>query len=157
MARTMLLDANLSDWYWLFAVHAAIHIENRISHSNLLSNKTTLEFWYYHKMNLSYLRLLVPYVCLEFYSQVFQNLNHVENLGSFSVMHKTWKGMLSLFPILTNTAIPWKYTVIFCFTVILFFPMWLNLPSLGRYYSFKTHCFTLVWFKYHYTVFPFFT
>ena len=57
MARAMLLDANLSDWYWPFAVHAAVHIKNRVPHSNLPPQKTPFEFWYQHKPNLSHLRL----------------------------------------------------------------------------------------------------
>jgi hypothetical protein len=57
MARAMLLDANLSEWYWPFAVHAAVHIKNRVPHSNLPSDKTPFEFWHHHKPNLSHLRL----------------------------------------------------------------------------------------------------
>ena len=57
MARAMLFDAKLSDWYWPFAVHAAVHIKNRVPHSNLPPNKTPFEFWHHHKPNLSHLRL----------------------------------------------------------------------------------------------------
>ena len=53
----MLLDANLSTWYWPFAVQAAVHIKNRVPHSHLLSDKTPFEFWHHHKPNLSHLRL----------------------------------------------------------------------------------------------------
>lgn len=57
MARAMLLDAKLGEWYWPFAVHAAAHIKNRVPHSNLPSDKTPFEFWHQHKPNLSYLRI----------------------------------------------------------------------------------------------------
>jgi hypothetical protein len=53
----MLIDANLSDWYWPFAVQAAVHIKNRVPHANLPPHKTPFEFWHDHKPNLSHLRL----------------------------------------------------------------------------------------------------
>ena len=57
MARAMLLDAELNEWFWPFAIHAAVHIKNRVPHSNLPPNKTPFEFWHGHKPNLSHLRL----------------------------------------------------------------------------------------------------
>ena len=33
MARAMLIDANLSNYFWLFATQAAVHIKNRVPHS----------------------------------------------------------------------------------------------------------------------------
>jgi Integrase core domain len=57
MARAMLLDAELSDWFWPFAVHAAVHIKNRVPHASLPPHKTPFELWHQHKPNLSHLRL----------------------------------------------------------------------------------------------------
>ena len=57
MAKAMLLDANLSTWYWPFAVQAAVHIKNRIPHSHLPSHTTPFEFWHHRKPNLSHLCL----------------------------------------------------------------------------------------------------
>ena len=56
MARAMLIDANLSSWFWPFAIQTAVHIKNRVPHSNLPPHTTPFEFWYHHKPNLSYLR-----------------------------------------------------------------------------------------------------
>ena len=57
MARTMLLDANLSSWYWPFAIEATVHLKNRVPHRLLLPHKTPFEFWYNQKPDLSHLHL----------------------------------------------------------------------------------------------------
>jgi transposase InsO family protein len=56
MARAMLIDSDLSDWFWPFAIQAAVHIKNRVPHSNLPPHKTPFEFWHGYKPNLSHLR-----------------------------------------------------------------------------------------------------
>ena len=56
MARAMLLDANLSEWFWPFAIQTAAHIKNRVLHSNLPPHTTPFQFWYHYKPNLSYMR-----------------------------------------------------------------------------------------------------
>ena len=56
MARALLIDADLSDWFWPFAIQTAVHIKNRVPHSSLPPSKTPFEFWYGYKPNLSYLR-----------------------------------------------------------------------------------------------------
>jgi hypothetical protein len=56
MARAMLIDADLSDWFWPFAIQAAVHIKNRVPHSSLPTHKTPFEFWHRYKPNLSHLR-----------------------------------------------------------------------------------------------------
>ena len=56
LARAMLLDANLSEWSWPFAIQTAAHIKNRVPHSNLPPHTTPFQFWYRCKPNLSYMR-----------------------------------------------------------------------------------------------------
>jgi hypothetical protein len=57
MARAMLLDAHLPTWFWPFAIQTAVHIKNRVPHSNLPPHVTPFELWYHRKPDLSYLRL----------------------------------------------------------------------------------------------------
>jgi hypothetical protein len=57
MARAMLIDANLKDFFWPFATQAAIHIKNHIPHSSLPPDKTPFEIWHQYKPNLSHLHL----------------------------------------------------------------------------------------------------
>ena len=57
MARAMLLDAELSNWFWPFAIQTAVHIKNRVPHSNLPPHVTPFHLWYNRKPDLSYLRL----------------------------------------------------------------------------------------------------
>ena len=57
MSRAMLLDADLSDYFWPFATQAAVHIKNRVPHSILPPDKTPFKFWHRYKPNLSHLRL----------------------------------------------------------------------------------------------------
>jgi hypothetical protein len=52
----MLIDANLRDFFWPFAVQAAVHIKQRLPHSSLPSNITPFELWCSHRPNLSHLR-----------------------------------------------------------------------------------------------------
>ena len=56
MARAMLIDANLRDYFWPFAVLTAVHIKQRIPHSSLPTNVTPFQLWFQHCPNLSHLR-----------------------------------------------------------------------------------------------------
>jgi Integrase core domain len=56
MSRAMLIDANLRDWFWPFAVMASAHIKQRIPHSSLPPNTTPFELWFSRRPNLSHLR-----------------------------------------------------------------------------------------------------
>ena len=56
MARALLIDTDLSDWFWPFAIQTAVHIKNRVPHSILPPNKTPFEFWHGYKLDLSHLR-----------------------------------------------------------------------------------------------------
>jgi hypothetical protein len=56
MARAMLIDANLRDYFWPFAVLTAAHIKQRVPHSSLPTNVTPFQLWFQHRPNLSHLR-----------------------------------------------------------------------------------------------------
>lgn len=55
MARSMLLNADLSDFFSPLAILAASHIKNRVPHASTLP-KTPFEFWHRRKPDLSHLR-----------------------------------------------------------------------------------------------------
>lgn len=57
MARALLIDAALSEWFWPFAIQAATHIKNRVPHSSLPTNISPFQLWYNYKPNLSHLRI----------------------------------------------------------------------------------------------------
>lgn len=67
MARAMLIDSDMSDYFWPFAVQAAVHIKNRVPHSALDTNKTPFEILFKHKPDVSHIR---PFGC----PVVFRNL-----------------------------------------------------------------------------------
>jgi hypothetical protein len=56
MARALLIDADLSDWFWPFAIQTAIHIKNCVPHSSLPPHKTPFELWHGYKPNLSHIQ-----------------------------------------------------------------------------------------------------
>ena len=57
MVRAMLIDGDLSDFFWPFATQAAVHIKNHLPHSALPPDKTPFKLWHRYKPNLSHLRL----------------------------------------------------------------------------------------------------
>jgi hypothetical protein len=57
MARALLLDAKLNNWFWPFAILTTVHLKNCIPHAFLPPHKTPFEFWYHYKPNLSHLCL----------------------------------------------------------------------------------------------------
>jgi transposase InsO family protein len=57
MVRALLIDADLSYWFWPFAVQTAVHIKNRVPHSSLPPHTTPFQLWHQRKPNLSHLRL----------------------------------------------------------------------------------------------------
>lgn len=57
MARAMIIDAKLPEWFWTFAIQAAVHLKNRVPHSALPKQTTPFELWFHYKPNLSHLRL----------------------------------------------------------------------------------------------------
>jgi hypothetical protein len=56
MARAMLLDADLHDYFWPFAMSAVVYLKNRIPHSALPLNVTPFERWHRRKPNLGNVR-----------------------------------------------------------------------------------------------------
>jgi hypothetical protein len=56
MAHAMLIDANLRDFFWPFAVLTATHIKQRVPHSSLPQGITPFHLWFKTRPNLSYLR-----------------------------------------------------------------------------------------------------
>jgi hypothetical protein len=56
MARAMLIDAGLSEWFWPFAIQMAVYLRNRIPHSALPPNTTPYQPWFGHKPNIAHLR-----------------------------------------------------------------------------------------------------
>jgi hypothetical protein len=62
MIRAMLLDGDLSHFFWPLAAQASVHIKNRVPHSALKDPTTTpFEQWFKRKPDLSHLR---PFGCL---------------------------------------------------------------------------------------------
>lgn len=56
MLRAMLVDANLSHWFWPLAAQAGVHIKNRIPHSSLPTNTTPFESILKKRADLSHIR-----------------------------------------------------------------------------------------------------
>jgi hypothetical protein len=56
MSRAMLVDSNLRNWFWPFAVQTAVHIKQRVPHSSLPANTTPFQLWFSRRPNLSHLR-----------------------------------------------------------------------------------------------------
>jgi len=56
LARAMLLDADLHEFFWPFAVLAAAHIKNRVPHAALPPHTTPYEKWFGHRPNIDHLR-----------------------------------------------------------------------------------------------------
>jgi hypothetical protein len=55
MCRSMLLDADLSDWFWPLAIQAAVHIKNRVPHKALPRHTSPYELWNNTKPSLEHL------------------------------------------------------------------------------------------------------
>ena len=56
MACAMLIDTNLRDYFWPFAVLTTAHIKQRVPHSSIPPNITPFQLWFNHKPDLSHLR-----------------------------------------------------------------------------------------------------
>jgi hypothetical protein len=55
MARTMLLDGNMQDYFWPFAIQSAIHIKNRVPHSALAPHSTPFKLWHECKPTINHI------------------------------------------------------------------------------------------------------
>ena len=80
MARAMLLDTNLKDYFWLLATQATVHIKNCVLHLSLPPDKTPFELWHCYKPNLSHL-CLFGVICM---SRILSN-----NLSKFTPRGET--------------------------------------------------------------------
>jgi hypothetical protein len=99
MARAMLIDSDLSDWFWPFAIQAAVHIKNRVPHSNLPPHKTPFEFWHGYKPNLSHLRHFGAYCTSRITpSNALQKFDPRGESGQFLSYAKDAKGYLVWVP-----------------------------------------------------------
>jgi hypothetical protein len=99
MARAMLIDADLSSWFWPFAIQAAVHIKNRVPHSNLPPHQTPFQFWHHHKPNLSHLRLFgAPCTSRIIPSESLLKLDPRGESGRFLGYAKDAKGYLIWIP-----------------------------------------------------------
>jgi hypothetical protein len=56
MAHAMLIDANLRNFFWPFAMLTAAHIKQRVPHSSLPNGVTPFTLWFKHHPDLSHLR-----------------------------------------------------------------------------------------------------
>jgi hypothetical protein len=56
MARAMLIDTNLQDFFWPFTVLASTHIKQRVPHSALPPDATPFSLWFKRRPDLSHLR-----------------------------------------------------------------------------------------------------
>lgn len=52
----MLIDTNLRDYFWPFAVLTTAHIKQCVPHSSLPTSLTPFQLWFSHKPDLSHLR-----------------------------------------------------------------------------------------------------
>lgn len=98
MARAMLIDADLSDFFWPFATQAAVHIKNRVPHSALPANTTPFELWYHYKPNLSHLRLFGTTCTSRILSNTLPKFAPRGETGRFLGYAKDAKGYLIWIP-----------------------------------------------------------
>ena len=98
MARALLLDAGLTEWYWPFAILTAVHLKNRIPHSNLPAHKTPFEYWYQYKPNLSHLCLFGAPCTAHIISNTLSKFNPCGESGQFLGYAQDTKGCLMWVP-----------------------------------------------------------
>lgn len=81
MARAMLIEADLSDWFWPFAILCAIHIKCRVPHSALPPDTTPFHYLFHEKPDISYFRV--------FGCHVTCRLTNADMLGKFEPRGET--------------------------------------------------------------------
>jgi Integrase core domain. len=94
MARAMLLDADLHDWFWPFAVLCAVYIKNRVPHSALPTNVTPFERWVLHKPNISHMRPFGSHCTSRVVNEKFKKLELRGETGRFLGYAPESKGYL---------------------------------------------------------------
>lgn len=55
MMRAMLMDGNMSDFFWTFAARNAIHLKNRLPHSALPKDTTPFFYWFKRQPDISHI------------------------------------------------------------------------------------------------------
>jgi hypothetical protein len=98
MARAMLIDADLSDYFWPFATQAAVHIKNRTPHTALPPDHTPFQFWHHYKPNLSHLRLFGSPCTSRVLSNTLSKFDARGESGRFLGYPKDAKGYLLWIP-----------------------------------------------------------
>jgi hypothetical protein len=98
MARALLIDADLSDWFWPFAIQTAVHIKNRVPHSSLPPYKTPFELWFGYKPNLSHLRPFGSHCTARILSNTLSKFDSRGEPGRFLGYAKDAKGYLIWVP-----------------------------------------------------------
>jgi hypothetical protein len=98
MVHTLLIDADLSDWFWPFAIQVAVHIKNRVLHSILPPNKTPFEFWHGYKPDVSHLRPFGTHCTSRILSNTLAKFDPRRESGRFLGYAKDAKGYLIWVP-----------------------------------------------------------
>jgi hypothetical protein len=103
MARAMLLDANLCDYFWPFAVLAATHIKQRVPHSSLPIGVTPFQLWFQRRPNLSHLRPFGTHCTARILSAPVSKFQPHGETGRFLGYASDAKGYLIWVPNSNNT------------------------------------------------------
>jgi hypothetical protein len=98
MARALLIDADLSDWFWPFAIQTAVHIKNRVPHSSLPLHKTPFELWFGYKPNLAHLRPFGSHCTSRILSNTLSKFDARGEAGRFLGYAKDAKGYIIWVP-----------------------------------------------------------
>lgn len=95
MIRAMLLDADLSDWFWPLALHAAVYTRNRLPHKALPPHSSPYQAWFGTKPTLSHLRPFgAPCVAKVLPASSLSKFQPRGESGRFVGYSKTAKGYL---------------------------------------------------------------
>ncbi len=98
MARAMLIDADLHDFFWPFAVLTATHIKQRVPHASLPPHTTPFELWYKRRPNLSHLRPFGTHCTAHIISDCLSKFNAQGESGRFLGYARDAKGYLIWVP-----------------------------------------------------------
>jgi hypothetical protein len=98
MVCALLINTDLSDWFWPFAIQTVVHIKNCIPHSILPPNKTPFEFWHRFKPNLSHLRPFGTQCTAHILSNTLSKFDSRGESGRFLGYAKDAKGYLIWVP-----------------------------------------------------------
>ncbi|SRR5258708_3928968 len=98
MACTMLIDTDLRDFFWLFAVLIATHIKQRVPHVSLLPHTTPFELWYKCWPNLSHLHPFGTHCTVRIISNCLSKFDAQGKSGRFLGYARDAKGYLIWVP-----------------------------------------------------------